>query len=284
MINMKRRLILSILQVVFAVLVFTACGKKSEPIKAEPRSDEELQVIFFEVSDDADSILILGPEAKVMVDCGLSKDASALEADLKALGVDKLDLLVLTHPDKDHIGGIQGVLSAVGVDRVITSAGKKASDESLILEKELELHNIVPEVLNDDLELEFGDLKLQLMAADKKAYDLANDYSVAVMLSFGGRKVFLPGDAERDRIEELLDRNLETVDIYKLPHHGRECKKADKLLSTLEPKYCVVTAREPAESVKLAVRRNGADLLSVFDGDIVFTINRTTGELRVSQN
>ena len=85
-------------------------------------------------------------------------------------------------------------------------------------------------------------------------YEKSNDYSVAVLAEYAGRKFFFPGDAEKERVTELLgEYDIGDIDVYKLPHHGRDGKKAEKLLERLKPEYCVVTAAAPGEKMASAM-------------------------------
>ena len=260
------------------VLLLCACEKGGDG-KANKDPVSGLEVYFLEIREDSDAILIMSPEANVMIDTGLLTDAPRLIDTLTEKGVKHLDLLVLTHPDKDHIGGAQAVLNNLTVDKVILS---KATKNSALLNIAMDREGLEVNIPRANETIEYGDLKLTIYPAWQEEYSKANDYSVAVMAEYAGRKFFFPGDAEKVRVAELMgEESIGDVDVYKLPHHGRDNKKADKLLEQLKPEYCVVTAAVPGIKTSEKLESIGAKVYSAFDGEICFKVEPGTGEITV---
>ncbi len=266
--------------VVLAIaMLLCACEEKKDTVPEEPVTG--LNVYFMEIREDSDAILITSPDANVMIDTGLLSDAPRLIDSLAAKNIKHLDLLVLTHPDKDHIGGAQAVLNHLEVDRLILSRATKNSEEQALLNTAMDREGLKVDIPEKNETIEFGDLKLTVYPAWQDEYSKTNDYSVAVLAEYAGRKFFFPGDAEKVRITELLgEDSIGDVDVYKLPHHGRDNKKADKLLDVLKPEYCVVTAAAPGIKTAGKLEEAGIKVLSAFDGEIRFTVDKDTGELK----
>src|SRR5690606_23501889 len=107
-----------------------------------------VELIFFGLGE-ADSSLIRNNEGVILIDTGEVHQSETIVNTLQRLGVEKIDYLILTHPDKDHIGGAYEIINNIKVDRIIQSSFRKGSAlqetlNSLINEKNIE--EIIPEV------------------------------------------------------------------------------------------------------------------------------------------
>lgn len=284
LIYIDRRSILIRLAAVTAAVLLLLGGCKKDPSgqTADAGPVTGLNVFFFETRDDSDAILITSPEANIMIDTGLYLEAPKLMDSLAEKHVEHLDILVLTHPDKDHIGGAQSVLNGLQVDRLIMSRATKNSEEQALLSSAMDREGLTVDIPTETETFEFGDLKLTVYPAWQEDYDKTNDYSVAVLAEYAGRRFFFPGDAEKERVTELLgEYDIGDVDVYKLPHHGRDGKKADKLLERLKPEYCVVTAAAPGEKTSAKLKELGCAVYSTFDGEIRFMVDPETGDIKI---
>ena len=256
---------------------------KDRPDAPEPLQNEELNVYFFHTSEEADAILLSASGVNIMIDTGVIEDAPELLDNLREKGIDHLDILVLTHPDKDHIGGAAQVLNTIQTDRLIRTAAVKNSEEQMLLNNAEQRENMIIDVPAENEKFEFGELEITVYPPKQAEYEEINDYSIAVLATYGGRSFFFPGDAEAVRLAELLEEDLPQVDVYKLPHHGRDSKKAGKLLDALNPKFCVVTALKPEKAVRKDIEEIGATTISTLEGEIKCTVNASSGELRIDQ-
>jgi beta-lactamase superfamily II metal-dependent hydrolase len=284
LIYIGRRSIFIRLAAVIAAVLLLACGCKKDTGGQKPDAEPVtgLSVYFFETKEDSDAILITSPEANIMIDTGLYLEAPKLMDSLSEKNVEHLDLLVLTHPDKDHIGGAQSVLNGLTVDRLIMSRATKNSEEQALLNIAMDRKGLEVDIPTENETFEFGDLKIKVYAAWQEDYEKSNDYSVAVLAEYAGRKFFFPGDAEKERVTELLgEYDIGDIDVYKLPHHGRDGKKAEKLLERLKPEYCVVTAAAPGEKMASAIKELGCEVFSTFDGELKITVDPETGDLKI---
>ncbi len=271
---MRNRLLLVFL--LLAVLCAASGCSRSGRDEAPP--DEPApggaEVTFFRTNTDEDAILIMSPDANIMIDTGTITSAPGLLDSLKKKGVEHIDILVLTHPDKDHIGGAAAVLNNLTVDRVVMTDATKNSQEFNLLNIALDREDLTVDIPTEKESMELGALGITIYPPAGAEYSETNDYSIAVLAEFCGRRLFFAGDAEAERIAELLDEDIGKVDVYKLPHHGRDGKRSKKLLKELQPLYCIVTAREPGPELKKAIDDIGAELYSTFDGEIRIGIDR----------
>ncbi len=236
-----------------------------------------LDVWFFSCSDDADSILLQSGGANVLIDTGLEEDAGALAEKLQALDVERIDLMILTHPDKDHIGGASLLLDIFDVVQVVQTSCVKDSVLQNRLNRKLEEEAVlIPETRQ---EFGYGDLHLTLYPPKEAAYEDANNYSLAVLAEYEGRTFFFAGDAKKKRIGELLEETLPGVDVYKVAHHGRDNGRSKDLILLLCPQIAIVTAQEAGKKTKKALAEAGAEVYTTFGEDIHMTV--TNGILDV---
>ncbi len=253
-------------------------GEKAEADgKVTDRERGGLDVWFFSCSDDADSILLQVDETNVIIDTGLEEDAGALAEKLKALDVERIDLMILTHPDKDHIGGAGLLLDTFEVGQIIQTACIKDSVQQNRLNRKLEQESVlIPE---EKQEFDYGKLHLTLFPPREAEYEEANNYSIALLAEYEGRTFFFAGDAKKKRMKELLEEELPEVDVYKAACHGRDGGKSRELLACLSPCIVVVTAQEAEKKMDQALTEAGAEVYTTFGQDIHMTV--TNGVLDV---
>ena len=91
----------------------------------------------------------------------------------------------------------------------------------------------------------FGDLKLQIWPPEDFYYEKDNDYSIAVLVEHGSVNLFFAGDAQKQRLQELEQREFPDIDLYKVAYHGRDSSHSAQLIRQIEPRLAVVTAKEP---------------------------------------
>ncbi len=250
--------------------VTTSCGR--EMAGGPPcRTENVLDVWFFACSEDADSILLQTDTANIMIDTGVREDSAALVEKMRALGVEEIDLLILTHPDKDHIGGAAAVLDAFSVAEIIQTSCDKDSQTQETLDQKIQKEQMqVPGAVQ---EFAFDGLALTVYPPEKKEYEDANNYSIAVLAEYEGSSFFFAGDAKKKRIGELLDEDLPHVDVYKVAHHGRDNGKSCDLIEKLQPRFAVVTADRAEKKTSAALEEAGTAVYSTYCRDVHFTVS-----------
>ena len=260
----------------FLCSVLSSCQREAQNAGTEYTVAEKgvLSVWFFACSEDADSILLQTQDRNVVIDTGLECDSDRLIRKLEGLQVDNIDLLILTHPDKDHIGGADKLLEKFPVEQVIQTSYEKGSVQQEELDDKLEERLQEEKILTvqEKTEFTFGDLQLTVYPPGKQ-YDNANNNSIAVLAQFEGKKFFFAGDAKKKRIEELLEEGLPKVDVYKVAYHGRDSDNSRVLVEVLQPQIAVVTAREAEKKTAQVLADVGADVYSIYKTDVHFTVS-----------
>ena len=189
----------------------------------------------------SDSVLIQSDDKAMLIDTATSDNAQKVISELEKYGVTELEYLVITHLDRDHVGGASQILSALKVNRVFQSRNVTDSDEYADFSAECQRLGLKPEKPSHVKRLAIGNCALTLMPSKLAYYSDDNDYSLMARIECGETSFLFAGDAEDVRLAEYLESNGGHADFLKIPHHGRECEKSGQFLSAVNPEYAVIT-------------------------------------------
>lgn len=192
-----------------------------------------------------DSILVQTPGAKtLLIDGGKTWANDTVMSYLRDLGVDELDIVIATHPDADHIGGLIAVLSnssGIEVGRFYDNGAEHDSatyEEFIGLARE---HDHTAVAGDFKLELDgFLDLDL-IVPYDTAGYSSeSNDNSVLVRAVYGDVSFLLTGDCGGSCEPSVLDADLD-ADILKVAHHGSNAASGGSFLAEVTPDVAVIS-------------------------------------------
>ena len=226
----------------------------------------------------ADGFLLLGASGAVLIDTGEESSARTLLTLMKQYGVDRLDALVLSHFDKDHIGGAAEILEQVEVGTVYRSSFSENSTPYFDMMNALDRTStkMVTVTETTSFSAAGGDFTLYPPLESSYEKDQDNNSSLLLSVSFDGVSLLFTGDALKDRVQEYLSRQYDGTqyDFLKVPHHGREAKPTALLLEAFQPDYGLITSSysEP-ESDKLTDRLTeaGSEVLLTRNGTVIFS-------------
>ncbi len=221
-------------------------------------SDSPLAEVYFFDFVDADAILIRQGNRAALIDAGEEKHGPQLVEYLQQLGIRKLDFLLLTHPDKDHIGGASAVLDAIPADTIYQSAYQKDGDAFRDWTEYLEENGLRAGTPTSALDIEWEGLTFTLYPAFAAGWESANDASIVTALHHGDVRMVFAGDARAARIEELEALPIFPCTLLKVPHHGRYSAGGPELIARLSPAFAVVTASHADKSIEAALEKAGA--------------------------
>ena len=240
------------------LLILTGCAVVSAG-GAEKQSAGEstaLEALFFDAGK-ADAILLTTEHAAILVDCGEKGFGQTVLAELEARGIGQLDCLIVTHFDKDHVGGAAKIINSIPVKTVLQSNCPKDSEEYEKYCRALEKAGIAPVTVRETMELSFDGLRLSVDPPRKSDYDSddSNNSSLIVTVHNGEQVLLLTGDAETERLAEYLEYSRQDCDVLKVPHHGGKESMTAALLQEAKPEYAVITCSdaepEDAETLRL---------------------------------
>jgi competence protein ComEC len=197
-----------------------------------------LRVTFLDVGQ-GDSVLLETPSARVLVDQGPPE--ADVAGQLARMGVRSLSALVLTHPQRDHVGGAADVIRQVRVGTVLDpglAATGPDREEAVAAARE---RRVPVREVRSGSEFRAGGLVLRVLwppDAGLPSED-PNLNAVVLVASFGEIDVFLPADAESDVTSHL---SKQAVEVMKVAHHGSADPGLDDELRVLRPRIAVISA------------------------------------------
>ena len=198
-------------------------------------------VIFIDVNQ-GDSTLIHVKNKNILIDTGgvFSDNDCIVNNDInmfKSLGIKKINFLIITHGDYDHMGEAINLVNNFKVEKVIFNCG-----EFNDLEKELIKVLDKKHIKNYSCIKELNIDKNKLYFLQTKVYDNENDNSNVIYTEFNGYKFMFMGDASSSTEKEILSKyNLPDIDVLKVGHHGSKTSSSNEFINEINPKYSIIS-------------------------------------------
>ena len=227
--------------------------------------------VFLDVGQGDASLILASDGSAVLVDAG--PEPPALASALRRYGVNRIDLLILTHPHEDHIAGLVGLVGRIYIARVWTWGTAHTGESWELVSEQLALDGVPIEAPAVGAIETYGDLSIEVLGPLRR-YAGANDQSVILMVSAGSSAVLMTGD-----IEEAAQADLGTItaDVLKVPHHGGATSSLS-WLAAVEPAIAVVSVGgndygHPAAEVIDVLAAGGAVVVRTDQvGDVVIPL------------
>jgi len=206
-------------------------------------SSSEMQVYFIDVGQ-GDSTLVKSGEHYMLIDAGDNSKGTLIQNYLQKQGISKIDYLVLTHPDADHIGGADVIVTKFDIDTIFMSDYTKDNRTYDNLIQAIKYKNYKyskPEVGSVH---QLGDATFTILAPNK-TYSDPNNASIALIVQNGDNTFLFTGDAETEAENDILSNGLSVqADVYKAGHHGSKSSTSDDFFAAISPTYAVISCAE----------------------------------------
>lgn len=177
----------------------------------------------------------------MMIDGGPSKASSVVYTILKNKGINNIDLIVATHPDEDHIGGLSGALNYAKAGKILSPVATHDTKTFQSLLKYINKQGksiTVPKVGDEET---VGSAKVKVIGP---VYDSAdtNNKSIVVKITYGKNSFIFMGDAEKQEESDILRKYGKLdCDVLKVGHHGSSSSTTKSLLKSTMPDYAVIS-------------------------------------------
>jgi competence protein ComEC len=277
----------------FLVLLTPACSLVPAGVTGGPGPPpaDSLSVSFIDVGQ-GDGVLVQAGGDNYLIDAGRPEEGPNVVDFLRARGVDSLDGIVVSNPDADHIGGFLDVLGALEVARVYLSGDYKGTLTYSTFLREVGEEGSDVEVVRDGRRMYWGGVRVDVIGPPPgELFSETNDNSVALLLTYGGARVLLAGDAEA-REEEYMASGPSTgpLTVLKVTHHGSDTSSTPLFLSRFPPKVAVIQVGadnpygHPTPEVLDRLHRIGARVFRNDEhGDVIVTIKEREVEVAITR-
>lgn len=209
-------------------------------------NEDILRVYYFDIGQ-ADCTLIVNNGETMLIDGGNEADSQNLIKYIKKLGVKKLNYVIATHPDTDHIAGLDKVIKEFNIGSVYMPITNKDNKEVR------ELCNVLVDkrVINPEPQNKFdlGNTKCTILNSGNNTIDNGisdNDISIVLQLDYKNASLLFTGDAGAN-VELGTDRKDEDkiiwkdIDILKVSHHGSNTGTTEEFLNQVKQEYSIIS-------------------------------------------
>lgn len=237
--SVKKNLKYYFLGLLFLAAFFVWCAVFSE-------SRDGLEVAFLDVGQ-GDAIFIQAPNGnQILVDAGQNRAVLRELSKVMPFYDRSIDMLIATHPDSDHIGGMPDILERFNVDYILESGAKSERAVYATLEKIIEEKNVNKILARRGMKINFGEgAYLLILFPDRDASGMdSNDASIVAKLIYGNTSFLLTGDSPKkieQYIASLSPESLD-VDVLKAGHHGSRTSTSEILLGYSSPDFAVISS------------------------------------------
>lgn len=230
---MKRRGRYLLLLFCLAFLI-TGCGGEEK--------DALLKMTFLDTGK-SDCIVIEAGGRVVVNDTADEDDGDAICAFLDERQTRRIEYLILSHFDKDHIGSAARLIRNFEVGQVLMPDYEEDSELYMALAEAIEETDTDCVRMREPVSFSLEGTAFYVDAPREAFYDNDNNYSLITVVTNGDNRFLLMGDAQKARTEEFLDSSAagQRYDLIKMPHHGDYNKKLKELFITARPRYAVLT-------------------------------------------
>jgi competence protein ComEC len=238
-----------------------------------------------------DSILLRDGDRALLVDGGGWDGADlggrVLLPALLGEGVRHLDALVMTHPDRDHCGGLVDIAAYLRVKETWSAPGWEPEGCAGRL---LSLPGVRHRLLSRGQHLSLGRWRLTVLHPLADGHRAANERSLVLMASVNGRRALLTGDIERQSEHELADCCGESLrtDILKVAHHGSRTSSTPTFLEASKPRLALISSgvrniyHHPSPEIVERLQDAGARVLRTDRGGEILLAFGADGKIRIS--
>lgn len=242
---------------IMAVLSLTACssglnssGSMETGAKASAQSnitpeagESSLQIHYIDVGQGDATLLICDGDA-MLIDAGDNDKGTAVQQYLNSQKVTELKYVIGTHPDSDHIGGLDVIITKFDCQTIFLTDEQKDTNtyrDVLDAVRYRGYQKVTPEVGE---EYNLGSAKFTIEGPVEPGSD-SNDNSIAILLEHGENRFYFEGDAGEKEEASILSTGRDLhADVYKIGHHGSRTSTCDEMLSAVDPEYAVISVGE----------------------------------------
>ena len=259
----------------------TVCGTtEGDKLSSTPTTYETLYVNYIDVGQ-GDSIFIKVGDCDILIDAGTASYGSTVSSYLKKQGVDDVELMINTHPDADHCGGLTQVLKDYVVEEVwISKDTSKTTAAYKNFTSAIKSEGLTAKQPSKGTVYTYEYLTLTVIYSELVSGD-SNNSSIVVMLEYGNFRFLFTGDVGEKVEPKLITSGYDLkCDVLKVGHHGSKNSSTAAFLSAVDAEYgviCVGAGNSYGHPTSDTLNRLANAGTSVYrtdkNGNIVFSTN-----------
>ncbi|KKP88340.1 MAG: Beta-lactamase domain-containing protein [Berkelbacteria bacterium GW2011_GWA2_35_9] len=209
-------------------------------------ADNLLRVYTLNVGQ-GDAILISKNHFQLLIDTGRGKTTYSRVKQYLPFNDNKIELLILSHLDSDHIGGAKYIIDKIAVDEIWTLNWQKETETVKELKNKVEEKKILTKFVRAGekkiIQTEEGEINIKLINPEEYILESeGNNSSIVVKINYDELDLLLTGDLENEGEKKLLEKNIDLqAEILKVGHHGSKSSTSQEFIGKIKPEVSLIS-------------------------------------------
>lgn len=231
----------------------------------------DAQISFLNVGEGDSALINLPGSVQILIDGGRSGTVLNPLSKRMPKNDRRIEYIVESHPDADHIGGLNDVLKSYEVGEIIKTEAQSSSQTYASLENLTKSKNIPVFLANKGENISFGSAHAEVLNPSENEISSlsSNNSSIVLRFEYQGSCAMFTGDAEieaQTKIKNSFSQNELKCELFKVAHHGSAGAFDENLTDVVDPKYAVISVGKnsyghPASSVLSSLKNMGVEIL-----------------------
>ncbi len=250
---------------------------------------ENLELYFLDVGQGDSQLINLPDDVQILIDGGRSPQVLSEIARALAPGDRYIDLVVLTHPDFDHFGGLIDVLKTYGVGAVLTNGREGVAAAFTDFKKAIDESGLQEIVLREGDRIKYGDAVIAVLSPseERAAHKKVNESGLVLLLEKGDFRVLYTADIGFETEQKLVKKYDLSAQVLKVGHHGSKFSSGGAFLKEIAPQVSVIEVGKnsyghPTDAAlnrladigsKIFRTDTGGTIKIIFDGEVLKIYN-----------
>lgn len=245
------------------------------------------QISFLDVGEGDSALINLPNSVQILIDGGRSGTVLGPLAEKMPRHDKKIEYVVESHPDADHIGGLNDVLKSYEVGEIIKTNKTSDSQTFATLEDQIKSKNIPVKIADERDILTFGGASAEVLSPKESNIESlsSNNSSIVLRFTYQNSCAIFTGDAEieaQQKIRSTFSSQELKCELFKVAHHGSAGAYDEKLTQEINPKYAVISVGKnsyghPVGTVISSLEKLGIEILRTDQKGTIDFVSKGTG-------